>query len=456
MYRKLYAQLLVLMTVSVCLSGPGDFTAVQQLGIEGTMPALAIADDGSAHLTYVRGNKLYYRKSTPSLAFGQEELVITGVNEDALFEPVIALDKNGDPHVAVSDGHTYNPNTFYSQRIGGQWVEQIVAWNAGEMKTGRSTMPSIMVDAELSAYIGLFTFGNSQGGLQGGIVKIENNGGAPAIAATAKIKAWAAQIMLTDDKLWVGGRVDQQFRTQQFDKSSLDAIGSVVDVSRMRIGEYNLGVVDHTGELHMAGANLGDSPENAGWYATLSMAQQGTAPLRFRTVKHNPCGAVLPVADRAAGGRVYLFSWSDGSSTTNESGGCTPVRFARFENGVLQENNAPLDENPNKRFGQPHRATPCAAALPDGGVMLVHDVWCSGELYYQMVGADVAVSVTPANGPIHSSPSNRNQSEAANGRYLIDGRCLTDNRYPSEKSHSVGAVVVERTTSGEARVHLDK
>lgn len=456
MYHVLRASILVLIAVSFSLSGSVDYTPVQELGFQGSMPALAIADDGSAHLTYVRGNRLYYRRSTPSLEFGQEELVVTGVNDNELFEPVIALDTNGDPHVAVSDGHTYNPNTFYSNRIGGKWAEQIVAWNAGDMKTGRSTMPSMMVDSDLSAYIGLFTFGNRQGGRQGGIVKIENSGSQPTVAAAVQIKAWAAQIMLAKGKLWVGGRYDQRFRIQEFDKSSLDAKGSVLDVSQMRIGEYNLGVVDHNGELHMAGANLGDSPENAGWYSSLSRFQQGKKPLRFRTVKHNPCGAVLPVADKAADGRVYLFSWSDGSSQTNESGGCTPVRFARFENGVLEENNAPLDDNPRMRFGKPHRATPCAAALPDGGVMLVHELWCSGDLCYQTVGADVSVGVTPGNDVNQTRRNRRNRSELPSRRYLMDGRCLSGNHSGSEKLLPARGAVVKNPANGEAGVRLGR
>ena len=62
------------------------------------------------------------------------------------------------------------------------------------------------------------------------------------------------------------------------------------------------------------------------------------------------------------------------------------MHLAKVANNILVKDLIPVTEN-KKNHGDPHRATPCGAAHPNGGVLVIYEEFGkpNGELFLQHI-----------------------------------------------------------------------
>lgn len=382
--------------ISVSLSqaqNPDAFGDSIPIG-QGEMPGLTIDANETLHLVYARSGALYYRTGSTDGDFGEEELIF---ESHKLHDPRIVVDAQNNPHVVVADGHYKNRFTYYTNRIGGHWKPILDVFDKERDNLNRATMPSILLEDDNSALVGIFTVGDASETTQqwGAIARIKDLSAEPKVAIRRKIDVWNPQLLLRNGEIWVGGRNKingkRRFTFQQHNNRTLDEIGDPIAISEKVHGEAGRAVLGQTGELHAAGSVGGVPAEVRGWYNTLSRAEKGLSPIRYKTSLENPCGMGMPVEDLKAPGRVYVFYWSDvsGDSEEHEHKTCLDheqLHFVRIENG---EKASELNPVTNRKTGHgPHyRLTPAAIPNPEGGAIVVFRE-CDGNLFLSKIGAE--------------------------------------------------------------------
>jgi hypothetical protein len=367
------------------------FTPGVALG-EGAMPCVAIDAANNVHLAYARDGALRYRIGTLGGKFGPEEQILGG---KSLHDPRIAIDGANRPHVVVSDGHTKNRFTFYTNRIGGAWKPPLAVFDRDRENLNRATMPTVLLDADNTAIVGVFTVGDSAGidPQWGALARLRNLDSEPTVAVRRKIDVWNPQVLLRAGEIWVGGRNKvrggRRFTFQRHDAETLQEMGSPIKISSRVQGEAGRASTGPSGDLHAAGSVGAVSPPERGWYNTLSRVEKGLGAIPYKTSLENPCGMGMPVEDRDFPGRVYVFYWSDvsGDGEEHEHRRCKPreqLHFMRVEHG---EKASELNRVTDRTGGHgPHfRLTPAAVAHPDGGALVVFRE-CAGGMFLTWIG----------------------------------------------------------------------
>jgi len=363
-------------------SGPDRFAAARPVG-PGTQPRLAI--DGQRrrlHLVYVHEGKLLYRTGQLDGAFDASEIVFAA---DGLWDPNLVLDDGGVPHIVVADGHYKNRYTWYTNRLGGAWKERLIVVDKHADRTDRTTTPHLFV-REGVAYVGTFTVGGEGLGERWGMLaRLGDLDGSPRIATKRPIDPWNPQVFLVGDELWIGGRNKanhakgrRHFTFQRHDAATLAEQGDPITASGDIHGEMGRASLDERGDIHAAGTLNREPRKTAGWYNTLARARAGLPPVKYHTTNVNASGAALPLRDRAAADRVYVFYWS--GSTEGEPKTCAPgnqIRFTRIEKGEKAVEERPVTDR-SGIHGISYRQTPCAAPHPDGGMLVVFEE-CGAE-----------------------------------------------------------------------------
>lgn len=377
-------------------SSPDAFVASQPLG-PGTQPRLAIDYDRRiVHLVYVKGHDLLYRTAPLDGAFGPAEVVMSNPNGTPngppghplfvflshIWDPHLVLD-GGVPHVVASDGHYLNRFTWYTNRVGGGWKPRLAIVDRDVDQSKRTTTPHLAARDGV-AFVATFTTPEGKPQLWGVLARVEDLAGTPRIAIKRKVTPWNPQIFFVDGALWAGGRnpeVESRFTLQRHDPQTLTAAGEHVRMSGPHHGEMARSSVDHTGDVHVAGTLNGAPYETSGWYNSLRRAQAGQPAINYKTTNKNANGAGLPIRDRVAKDRVYVFHWSGAiDEKHHEPLVCAPgnqVRFMRVENGVKAVEDRPVTDRPTSH-GESKRQAPGVVAHPDGGALVVFEE-CAAE-----------------------------------------------------------------------------
>ena len=367
---------------------PDRFTPARAIG-PGTQPRLTIDYARQRlHLIMVEGDTLLHRVGTLEGVFEAPEKVMSAAK---LWDPSVAVDADGDVHIAVANGHTGNRYTWYMNRKGGTWKTPLVVVDNTVDGTNRATTPHLHLHGD-SAYVAVFTVGlGPKLGEQWGLVaRIENLSDTPRVAVKRLVDPWNPQVFVTDGALWVGGRnrakARRRFTFQAHDPLTLAERGELMIFHAGEQGEMARGSMDARGDLHAAGA-LNDVPfDQAGWYNSLSRVQARKPAIAYRTTNLNAHGAALPVRDRKAADRVYIVHWSGGQAEQATSAGgkarphdrlkpCAPdnqIRFARVEHGERVTQEQLVTDRPGAH-GDSHRQTPAAVAHPEGGLLIVFE-----------------------------------------------------------------------------------
>lgn len=406
--RKLACKFLLLLLVlpSGAEIDPADQRGPAKWITRGSMPAIALDAKDRLHLVYIEpvtGRELHYRIGDLEGNFGPPEVVLTA---SRLWDPRIVVDENDDPHIVVSDGHFHNRYTFYVNRSNGQWRpdnthHRLVVFDRDRDGFNRTTSPSIAV-AEGRAYIGTFTAGGSGRFVNhwGAIALVQNLETSPTVTNWRHVIVWNPQVVYDNSRLWIGGRNvnvgDRRFAMREHNPETL-AEFSVLQpgylMSPQPSGEQTRVGVDRSGNIMAAGTgdNQGSS-RNAGWFHSVDRINQGLAAIRYRTSLYNPNGMALPLRDDKAEDRIYIFYWSDDSSSTFEAGPWNPpecpntvqLHFARIENGSLASELQPVTTR-TEAHGGSFRATPSAIPHPHGGAIVIFRE-CGGDIYYTTIG----------------------------------------------------------------------
>jgi hypothetical protein len=299
------------------------------------------------------------------------------------WDPRVAIDKNGDPHMVATSGTFLNRKGWYSNRIGGTWKTPLEFLDKHTHAVSRVTMASLAVDDDLTvfatAYAPAGILETQDHDVKSMLVKITDVAGTPKIARMRRDFASHPQIALAQGQLWHGGLL-KGYCLKRHDKKTLAPIGRPMCLTDGRGNGENVRLhVDAAGDIHMAGSYVGTKGRpGPGWYNSLSRARQGKGALHYHTTNRHAWGAGLPVRDLTAKDRVYVVHWSGAEG--NQHGELrlpgfgdvkgNQLRVARFDDGKLAAQHQVITMHP-ATHGYPRRATPGAAAHPDGGLAVV-------------------------------------------------------------------------------------
>lgn len=295
---------------------------------------------------------------------------------------------DGAVHLTFSAG---SHETFYTRVKDGAWSEKLLVISREQENLNRTITPSMFVDGS-TAYVGTFTVGVDGNEQWGMLARIGDLLGQPKVEKRTPIWIWNPQVFVKDGVLWAGGRNrargDRAFTFQRHDKTTLAETGAVYKASGENHGEMARASMDHLGEIHAAGTYNGGAEAQAGWYNTLSRAQAGKPAFTYSTTNRNANGMGLPLRDRKAANRVYVFYFSGAKADNFEPAGCAPgnqMRFALFENDAkVSELNSITDRTVSHNGN--HRSTPGADVNPDGGMFVFVNECEGGGIRFIQIG----------------------------------------------------------------------
>ena len=363
-------------------AGPDDFSTAKAIGT-GIRPDMAIdAKRKTLHLVYVHNKKLYYKSGSPSGDFGNAEEILSSGD---LWTPRISLDKSGVPHIVVGNGEK-GTVIYYSNRIGGSWKPAIQALSKNNQKAGRTNNPHLAIDDEGNVFVSCKT--NTDNHYKSAIGRIENASSTPTLAHWEKSHLGSVQLMIRNNELWHwGGERGLAYGFQQLDKQTLKPKGERF-ATALKFTEQARATVDHTGDLHGAGAKANAN----GTYQSLSRIKDKKKNIQYKTtMQHHSSGAMI-VRDMKAANRVYVVHWSGAKGDKHGVlKGCNKdnqLRFMRVENDEKKNEEMSLTKR-TYSHGSPFRMQPAAVAHPDGG-MIVSWYECNNnnEMYMTRVGGD--------------------------------------------------------------------
>ena len=395
-----------------------DACSEPELITDGYQPDIAVdADSGAVHLLFIREGRVFYKVRMPGEAWSPDELLFDEAFYDRgglewddsrvdFFDPRLKLDADGVPHLVIQRGLWRGSRTYYTNRLGGAWKAPL-RFPSENIVVNRSATPDLAIAPDGRVYLTAFNLSP----VNNWIVRLAAVETEPVIEAQAATRFGFgnASIMINEaGELWLfgGNHGDVPWQLQQFDPDKLERIGDPIDLAPLA-GEQARATMDHQGEIHAAGGRLWgvEDPATIGWYQTRTRGEAKLQPLRFVQHMGHACGAVLPVRDRVAEDRVYLFAWSgERGNKHNEIGPLgeynfqrswflfpgQQLRFTRVEGGAIVSAHRPVTQLPGAH-GPSYRNTPAAAALPGGGVAVV---FCraatpeadTSELYYTEIG----------------------------------------------------------------------
>ncbi len=379
---------------------PADMFTEAKYICEGSKPAIALdVQKRIFHLSYIDGDKLMYRVGDMNGNFSNAETVLVSKFGNAIWQPVIVLDKNGNPHITVKDGKNQygGTYTYYTNKIKGYWFEPLVVIDINNDNKAGVYNSFLTVDGN-SVFMTIFVM--DRNGPSNAFVRIDDVDANPVIGIKKFTNEFAVAYpyIKENGELWIFhgiGAWASYWGVEKFDKNSMSGAGNIIKFLSGQNGEQVRWLYDRKDELHAAGCTTRrNNRYREGWYQTLSRAESGLKPIKYRTTNYHANGGAQPVRDLIAADRVYVTYWN-GVFDTDEFGvngenpyGCTvenQINFMRVENGEKVNEGRKITSRASVIHGTSYRTGPAAVAHPDGGMVVVFpecgDENSAGTLY---------------------------------------------------------------------------
>lgn len=385
--------------------------------VAGSQPAVAVdPQTGRIHLVYERDQRLRYRTLALDGTLGAEESLLPesfypvrdewAFHRHSFVDPQIVLDADGVPHVTFSNGLYGGARSHYTNRIGGSWKEPLrFPRNADDYN--RATTSHLCVTDEGRVFVTAFSLKPRNGV----VTEILNPANEPELGAEIfpEFNFGNVRLFQEGDNVWMFGGFygDNPWQVRNFSLKYGSIQGDVVPLGRFQ-GEQARASMDQFGIIHAAAGRLWakTTPETGGWYQNTERARLGKEPIMYRQTMQHACGAALPLRDLKYPEDVYIFYWSGyagnkhGELVSWGEGGCPTSHEQpdhKLHYTVIRDEKKVIEHAPvNTMYGShgaSYRNTPAAAALPEGGMLVVFPLYPDtgkheSDLWMTVVKAD--------------------------------------------------------------------
>lgn len=374
----------------------------------GYQPALVIDSVRNIlHLVYADREQLIYRQGTLEGKFGRKELILPKEMRfkpgkkvtwpwGSYMSPQLALDRKGDIHLVFARGLYKKAQSFYTRRTNGSWTAPL-RFPRDADSYNRSVNPMLALDSAGTVFTTSFTLSPHCAALS----RIVQTDSGPQIdrQVNAAFSFGSPGVFVNGaGELWLfgGNHGDKPWGLQHYDPTTLDTIGSPIDLAPFP-GEQARASLDHQGRFHAAGGKLWsrNEPQVGGWYQNSARALERLEPLRYKQTMQHASGMALPLRDRVAENKVYIFYWSgvDGDKhgeipaidTNGVAWYFARYPEARLHYSVIQNDSVIVNHQPLSELSGPHglpfRTTPAAAPLNTGGMVVIFARCKSQKVY---------------------------------------------------------------------------